>query len=73
MTKAGDRIMYRETIVTHRATGETVTVTNAGIPLDQRQPKHMEQRDRALVLLSGKLGKAVERDECIFEFNIIGG
>lgn len=72
MTKAGDRTMHRETIATHRKTGETVTVTNAGIPLEQHQPKHMEQRDRALVLLSEKLGDTVNRDECVFEFKIIG-
>ena len=65
--------MHRETIVTHRETGEAVTVTNAGIPLEQRQPKRMEQRDGAIVLLPGKIGCTVTRDECVFEFNIIGG
>lgn len=73
MTRAGDRIMHRETTATHVATGKTVIVTNAGIPLDQYQPCHMEQRDRAIALLSGKVGNTVARNECVFEFNIIGG
>lgn len=70
MTKAGDRTMCRETKVKYIETGMTITVTNAGIPTDNHQPHHLEQRDRALVLMSGKLGVDVSRNECTFDFKV---
>jgi protein subunit release factor A len=63
MTEAGDRTLCRETTAQHIETGITVTVTNAGT--------HLQQRDRALVLLSGKLGIDVSRNECTFDFKVV--
>jgi hypothetical protein len=71
MTAAGDRTLCRETTAQHIETGITVTVTNAGIPTDHPQPNHLQQRDRALVLLSGKLGIDVSRNECTFDFKVV--
>lgn len=71
MTSAGDRTMCRETTVKHIETDMTITVTNAGIPTDNHQPHHLEQRDRALVLMSGRLGVDVLRNECTFDFKVV--
>lgn len=71
MTEAGDRTLCRETTVKHIETGVTVTVTNSGIPIDSHQPHHLEQRDRALVLMSGKLGIDVSRNECTFDYKVV--
>jgi hypothetical protein len=71
MTKAGERILCRETIATHKETGKTVTITNAYIPIGQRQPHHQEQRNDALNLLSGLAGRTVDRTECCFEYKIV--
>lgn len=71
MTEAGDRTLCRETTVKHIETGVTVIVTNAGIPTDHPQPNHLQQRDRALVLMSGKLGVDVSRNECTFDSKVV--
>lgn len=71
MTKAGSRTLCRETTVRHKESDEVVTVTNAGIPAEQYQPKHSEQRDRALIILSGELGRNVMKCECLFDFRVI--
>jgi hypothetical protein len=71
MTKAGNRTLCRGTMVRHIKSDEVVTVTNAGIPAEQYQPKHSEQRDRALIILSGRLGRNVAKCECLFDFRVV--
>lgn len=70
MTRAGNRTLCRETMVRHIESGEVVVVTNAGVPAEQCQPKHSEQRDRALIILSGRLGRNVMKYECLFYFRV---
>jgi hypothetical protein len=71
MTEAGDRVMYRETKIRHIETGFVIIVSNSGIPVDEKQPSHLEQRNQALNLMSSKLGTNVSRSECEFDFIIV--
>lgn len=71
MTEAGNRIMYRETKAKHIETGFVITISNSGIPINEKQPSHLEQRNQALSLMSNKLGANVSRSECEFDFNVV--
>ena len=70
MTEAGERLLVRETVVTHKATGVTVRVDNRGAPVQFHAPSHKAQRDQALKIMEVKLGHPVDRDECNYEFLI---
>lgn len=70
MTEAGERLLVRETVVVHTATGLTVRVNNRDVPVHFHAPSHKAQRDEALQIMGIKLGRPVGHEECTYEFLI---